>query len=191
MAQLQSAAIPFRLSKELLGCAVVSCDSDSLARTVSLLSCSDMVLAVHDRLEGTNSSFSSKVRVAKIGKIDENDDPNININALPNEGVVAVPVQRKGTVSTAEVVVDLQNNSALNLFKISQTDFVKDGLLMPATVVLGPLLRHAAKEFARRCRPSLQSSTDNNSEQTTSAEIDDLVQLLQRSETIYWRVGCS
>ena len=182
MAPLQSAATPFKLSKDLLGYAVTSCDLNSLGRTVSLLSCSDLVLAVHERMEVPNGSFAVKVKGVKSGKLDENDDPNVNANAVHSkESALTTSCEKKGSVQASDNIISNQSNAPLGHFKVSQTDFIKDGILMSSTVVLGPLLRHAAKEFSRRCRAATQHPSENT-ESTLGAEIDDLVQLLQRSE---------
>ncbi|KAJ1440254.1 hypothetical protein B484DRAFT_476719 [Ochromonadaceae sp. CCMP2298] len=152
----------FQLSRDLLKCSVSSCPSRYLGRTLDLLSGSDTVLAVYERVEGAAacaSAFSSTPSSSS-----GNSSGSASFRSVTGAG---------GEKARAE---------AAGL--LSEGVFARDGILMQASVVAMPLMRYALGEVQRRGggTGAYSGPSGSNVGGGAPADLEDLVRILQRSE---------
>ncbi len=151
----------FSLSRDLLRCSVSSCPSLHLGRTLDLLSGSETVLSVYDRIEGAASQL---------------DEERSGVSAVLAEGVFARYVLCLmcclATVFLMPVLCSILPH--------------RDGILMQASAVAMPLMKYSFAEIKRRSVARTKSTSSSGHTgpitEASAADLEDLVRILQRSE---------
>lgn len=149
----------FSLSRDLTQSLAIYCPSATLVRLVDSLTCYNVILAVHERLELDDNS--SKISAFSTSKPPEQGVPQ----SAPSAGV-----------SSSQLAAGV-----LPAIKISGSDFSRDGILLAPQSALPPLLRFAMREVQRRTATKTTPATSSKPALVTN-DLDDLVGLLQRSE---------
>jgi hypothetical protein len=185
---------PFALSSELLRLTVLTCGGMSLGKAIDLLNSCELVIDVHKRLEGQSSSsvsgsFGSQV-LATTGTETPSSSAKFpypmsalkqthswNYSSLPDtEGAGVGTGGERGHGQDSVTLQQLQ-------LQISGIHFAKDGILMSASLIWGPLLRYILMETKRREGAGAAAGTGGEGRAADLPEdIEKLVTTLQRSE---------
>ena len=157
----------FHLSQELLQSCVVSCPYTHLPTAVHLLGSAELVLGVLTRIEGSFGLPSDR---------DARSQGSSSIT-FANQTHAAM----KSSSATASA------SATTNVFKINESHFTRDGILLSSTAILGPLIKFILKESQRRRNTTTipgGSGFGVGSISVTAAgtDVEDLVAVLQRSE---------
>lgn len=180
---------PFALSSELLRLTVLTCGGMSLGKTIDLLNSCELVIDVHKRLEGQssfpsyhgNNSYGSQVAEGshQIATPSSSAKFPYPMSALKQTHGWNYSSLTESESENRESGKGTHDNVTLQQLQIqiSGIHFVRDGILMSATMIWGPLLRYILTETKRR--EGISSS--QNSDQLPD-DIERLVTTLQRSE---------
>jgi hypothetical protein len=148
-------AEPFAISRDILRDITTSCPAEQLPRTLDILNASELVLDVYRRVEGAQPLTGRANSRAS----------NRPLNSEKSD-LFADPTMTAGQE-----------------FKINESSFSRDGILMVPSIILAPLLKFVVAEVRRRgtLESSVRGENDDESAEI-AADVEDLVGVLQRSE---------
>lgn len=181
---------PFLLSGTLLRLFLLSCPPQHMGRAIDLLNCCELVLSVHQRLEGSSSMSPSPWQGVKGGCGEGAGAGGSGLSGTqdcgtPQHGGVAtssIKTSLRTTTTTARSHDDMERGTngveSGQQVQIGGHTFMRDGVLMSPGQVWGPLLLFLMEEVKRRqMRPS-----DTQTGTSVSQDVEKLVGILQRTE---------
>ena len=155
----KTSAAPFAISGDILRSVCLGCPPEFIGQSLNILTGSDLVVSVYQRMEGVAplDESQSGIRKTLFGKNNKEKESKEDKTASTNPQ---------------------------SLFRISDNLFSRDGILMAPQAVLGPLLKHAMREVQRKSVNSIIAQFPHRSikDVDDAPDIDEFVGILQRSE---------
>ena len=188
---------------------LLSCPSLHLGRALDLLNSCELVLSVHQRLEGKGSRLSASASSSSGGsgsgsgtgtgvlatgpsalgshtprQQQQQQQPHHQPAGTITASTIKTSLRTSGNIAplpAARAVSEREREREVQMppLQISGTTFLRDGILMPPAQVWGPLLLFLMAEVKRRLMPDTDTDTDTP---PPSQDIEHLVGILQRSE---------
>lgn len=145
--------LPFLKSKELLQYAALNSHSSQLPEVFQLLKCCDLVISVFERVE----ALAPK---------------NFDSRQLNSREYLQIEESSKTVVNYTDATI------RQTIFRICETNYVNDGILISPLLILSPLLKHIFKELQYHRSPLTATSLKSKSKN----ELSELIKILQDSE---------